>query len=307
METYIPKSIPGFKTIGIKEFQETATSAMFLNDDFVMLDHLSGLPGSGDSIQLNVMMFVFCLEGKLQVEVNGRSYTIQAGDVQILPPRMVIENSMTSPDLKIRIVGYSPNIIPLLVDVRQDTWDSLNTLYQDPILHFDKEIMQTRLFPVLEMLRSKCEMTQFKYREDLIFHIFAALFFEILSEAAQRQNDKKKEYGLVTRADYIFRDFINALHADGGMNRTVSFYADKLCLSPKYLYKVIRHVTGRNPLEIINENAVEMIRRDLKQTDLSIKEIAAKYNFSNFSFFCRFVKTHIGMTPQAFRSHLDSM
>ena len=83
--------------------------------------------------------------------------------------------------------------------------------------------------------------------------------------------------------------------------RTDAFYADLLCISPKHLSKVIKETSGNRTLDVINKHAMQQIKLDLKLTDIPIQQIAIKYNFSNFSFFCQYVKQHLGMTPQEYR------
>ena len=60
---------------------------------------------------------------------------------------------------------------------------------------------------------------------------------------------------------------------DDGTHRTVTYYADKLCYSPKHLSTIVKHVCGRSPLKIINEHAIEKIKYQLQNTDKSMKEL----------------------------------
>ena len=105
----------------------------------------------------------------------------------------------------------------------------------------------------------------------------------------------------IKQADYIFRKFAEKLSADNGMHRSVSYFADALFYSPKYLSKVVKKTCGRTPLELINETAIEHIKHRLKHSDKSIKEIAEEFNFPNQSFFGKFVKAHTGMSPVRYR------
>ena len=95
----------------------------------------------------------------------------------------------------------------------------------------------------------------------------------------------------------ITRDFIHLVNADNGTHRSVSYYADKLCYSPKYLCAVIKEATGKTPMQFIQENTIKQIKYKLKHSDMSIKEIADAFDFPNPSFFGKFVKAQTGMTP----------
>ena len=90
--------------------------------------------------------------------------------------------------------------------------------------------------------------------------------------------------------------FYNAGH------RTVAYYADKQCVSPKYLSKIVKQYTGKPAIGIILEHAVDKIRAELKYTDIPIKEVAERFGFDDYASFCKFVKTHIGCSPQNCRN-----
>lgn len=92
------------------------------------------------------------------------------------------------------------------------------------------------------------------------------------------------------------------LSKDNGMHRSVSYFADALCYSPKHFSKVIKQACGRTPLELINESAITHIKYRLKHSDRSIKEIADEFNFPNQSFFGKYVKAYVGMSPVSYRN-----
>ena len=104
-----------------------------------------------------------------------------------------------------------------------------------------------------------------------------------------------------SRSSLIVRDFIDLVNADDGTHRSVGYYADKLCYSPKHLCAIIKQTTGKTPMQIIQENAIKQIKYKLKHSEMSIKEIAADFDFPNPSFFGKFVKIHTGMTPMEYR------
>jgi AraC-like DNA-binding protein len=84
--------------------------------------------------------------------------------------------------------------------------------------------------------------------------------------------------------------------------RSVESYASELCLSPKYLTSICKNYSGKTASDWISEKVLEDIRYYLKNTDLSIKQVSAKVGFSNASFFGKWVKEHLGMTPLQYRN-----
>ena len=106
----------------------------------------------------------------------------------------------------------------------------------------------------------------------------------------------------IKQSDYILCKFFEMLSKDNGIHRSVGYYADALCYSPKHFSKVIKQACGRTPLDLINENAIEHIKYRLKHSDKSIKEIAEEFNFPNQSFFGKYVKSYLGMSPARYRN-----
>ena len=84
--------------------------------------------------------------------------------------------------------------------------------------------------------------------------------------------------------------------------RNMAFYADKLCLTPKYLSKLVKSVSGRSAPDWIDAFVILEAKNMLKYSDLSIKEIVCKLNFPNQSVFYKFFKSHAGKTPSQYRN-----
>ena len=84
-------------------------------------------------------------------------------------------------------------------------------------------------------------------------------------------------------------------------NRSVSFYADRLCLTAKHLSSVVKEVSGKTAGEWIDNFVILEARALLKSSDMSIQQIAEHLNFANQSFFGKYFKHFIGMSPKAYR------
>ena len=82
----------------------------------------------------------------------------------------------------------------------------------------------------------------------------------------------------------------------------VTFYADKQCLSPRYFSAVIKEKSGNSALQWIIQMVITEAKQLLENTDLSIKEIAAKLNFPTQSFFGKYFKQYVGISPKEYRN-----
>ncbi|MFB9064544.1 helix-turn-helix domain-containing protein [Flavobacterium branchiarum] len=83
--------------------------------------------------------------------------------------------------------------------------------------------------------------------------------------------------------------------------RSITFYADKMNLTPKYLTTAIRKQTKKSISEWITEAVITYSKSVLKTTDKSILEITDLLHFSDISLFCRYFKRYTNMTPTEYR------
>ena len=83
--------------------------------------------------------------------------------------------------------------------------------------------------------------------------------------------------------------------------REVAFYADKLCISPVYLTKVVQEVNGQSAHEMIADYVVIEIKTLLRDARLDIKAVARRAGFANQSSLSRFFRLHTGMSPTEYR------
>jgi len=104
------------------------------------------------------------------------------------------------------------------------------------------------------------------------------------------------------RSKMIFEQFLHLVTEYHNSERGMSFYAEKLCLSPKYLSKLVKNVSGRSAPDWIDSFVILEAKNMLKYSDLAIKEIVYKLHFPNQSVFYKFFKNHTGMTPSEYRN-----
>lgn len=108
-----------------------------------------------------------------------------------------------------------------------------------------------------------------------------------------------------TRKSEIMEHFCTLVMKHFKTNREVSFYAEKLHITPKYLSVILKEldVDQRSAKEWIDSYIIVEIKLLLKSTDLSIQQISEELNFVNPSFFCKYFKSRTGMSPKEYREN----
>ena len=135
------------------------------------------------------------------------------------------------------------------------------------------------------------------YKKEIIRTLFTAVFY-MISDISAREKPVDVKPG---RSELIFEQFVNLLRKHHTQERNVSFYAQQMSITPKYLSSVIKEVSGRSAAKWIDEYVILEAKTLLKYSGLSVQEIAYKLNFSTQSFFGKYFKQHTGISPSRYK------
>ena len=88
-------------TVDIEDFKKSQHILDYIDDDFAIVNSLDGIPYSNDTVRLNCFLIAVCAEGCIQLDINYRTYQLQAGDLLLGLPNTLISRTMLSPKYKI--------------------------------------------------------------------------------------------------------------------------------------------------------------------------------------------------------------
>ena len=106
-------------------------------------------------------------------------------------------------------------------------------------------------------------------------------------------------------ASDIFHNFLELVSDYASTERRIAFYADRLCVTSKYLSEVCRACSGRPASEWITGYALQEIQRMLKDQSLTLTEISDRMCFPNYPNFTKYVKHGLGISPSEYRLRLE--
>ena len=86
------------------------------------------------------------------------------------------------------------------------------------------------------------------------------------------------------------------------MNRSIAYYAKLLCISPKHLSATIKIMSGQTASEWIDNYVIIAAKAMLRSSSKTIQQISNDLNFSNQSFFGKFFKKYVGVSPTEYRT-----
>lgn len=170
----------------------------------------------------------------------------------------------------------------------------LNNSFKLPYIELDKETKEL-LTPVLKLL-----YTEFM-RTDCSGLVLSSLLYVFLN-AMQRNYDYQKEKHNALGQVAVFATFKELVGQSFKTEKTVSYYAKKLFVTPHQLNKIVKTIAGSTTTEIIQERTMLEAKRMLVHTALPIGQIADQLGFKDFSYFSRQFKKRNGITPDKYRS-----
>jgi len=251
--------------------------------------------------QIDMVFVVVCSQGEFRFEMDGSEYMISKDDVFVGYPNAIYNHFETTPDLRCRLLCLTKSLLQEMLYPNQGIWNKTLFLKKHYIFHLsDQEVIMQNCMNTVLVYNLKSNKTTF--RKEIIHSLVQCIIFELcrtLSTFIQTENTQE-----TNQRKILFDRFISYLSASDVKKKPLSEYADKLCVSTRYLTMVCREVSGRTAYEWICDYVQNDVRFYLLHTNLSIKEIAVKLGFCNLSFFGKYVRENLGKSPSEFRRHL---
>ena len=165
-----------------------------------------------------------------------------------------------------------------------------------PILKLQPEEIET-FKEYFQFIKQKLSDNHNHFRKDLIRTLMLAMFYDVGNVIYRVKNFNES----LMSSEKVFTAFLKMVEENCRKERRVAWYAQQLQITPKYLSQAVKRVSGQAAVEWIENYVTMELRVMLKNSSLSIKEIANEMNFPNQSFLGKYFKEHTGMTPSAYR------
>ena len=236
-----------------------------------------------------------CLSGSAEITVGLKKYKITEDDLCTIYPDDILHIRKKSSDFK----GYVISLIPEFVY-------SINTISDTPIYLYIKDNRcisvskpeQEDIIRRYEDVKTHETKLHNPCRKEILHHLTITLIYEIIGLYKKGETITPLPY---SRKDQLYFDFIELINNYCKQERGIEFYANKLCVSSRYLSVVCKEIAGQTAKRCIDELVIIGIQTTLVSTILSIAEISDSFNFPNASFFTKYYKEHTGITPKQYR------
>lgn len=268
-----------------------------IDNDLILFEDITKVPLPNSPSRMKALFLALCTSGHAQYTVDTKMHEVSAGDVIIISEEQVVADYKLSDNCKGIALIMSYNFFQNIVSGIHELSPLFLFARTHPVFHLDDN--QTKaLENDIEHIKEKIADVGHRFRRELVVTMLKALIIDMSNIIYQFQQVGDE---MQTRAEVIFRDFIQTVEKNYRTERRVSWYAQQLCITSKYLSETVRTVSRRTPSDWIDSYVTRELRVMLRNSTMSIKQIADELNFANQSFLGKYFKEHVGMSPSKFR------
>ena len=139
------------------------------------------------------------------------------------------------------------------------------------------------------------------YHQRIQYLICQSAIFELLAWIDEQMRSTPVNNPASDRKHQLMLEFMRLLQETKDRERSASWYAEKMCITTKYLQAICRNTVQSTPTDIIDKIAIAEIKSLLSNTNMSVKEVAADMCFSSTSSFCKYFHRMTGMSALSYR------
>lgn len=279
-----------------------------LDNQLILLDSLDDALGKEDKteilfvnhpVKLSFTIVIFCLSGQMRVQISLQDFELHANDVLVVQEGTIGEYQGASIGTRIAIIALGDEYFQL--SSQTDVAMSLkHQLYASPCYHLDAKAMEEAM-TVYRLMKAKIAEIDNPFRKGVLLGYLQVLTYNAYRYllAAESSRDKVKEK--LSRQEELYNAFIKEVRKNYTKERSISYYADVLCVTPKYLSQIIRKVSGRLAGDWITDYVILEAKALLKSRKYTVQQVADMLNFANQSFFGRYFKDKVGCSPSEYQ------
>lgn len=260
-------------------------------------DNITSIPGLMKQFKVNFIAYVMVTEGRLSLDLNGVNYQLDRNSSLFVDRKMVVDNIRHTENFNCLICAMSTDMG--FAFFNKSLLQSIMHIMANPVIKLEQAEVDL-MMKYYDLLVFKMDHQEMNFGRETVRDIIRCFAYDLLSNI-NRHLDTDSEGDMLRQSDRIYRRFMLLLAENSNVNRSVASYAEELCVSPKYLTSVCRKHSDYTASELIATAMVGRIKQLLLYSDLSIKEVANEMGFDNLSFFGKYVRKHLGLSPNHYR------
>ena len=265
--------------------------------DLLITNRIEDLEPLKRSCSLDAITIFVCMGGNVHCTVNSQHYHISGNMILVIFAGDVIKIESAT-DLE----GYAAlmstsylNELDLDFSKRADFFSKVRGHSLVSVSEADIDLMRPFYYLSRYCIEQRCSEI------DMIIKGLVTAFCHAAFGIITSNLPETSQYDTHLRGKKVFDRFISLLTQYHCRERTVAFYAAHMAMTPKHLSYAVKEYSGRTALDWINEYVMLEAKSMLRDSAMSIKEIADSLNFISQSAFGKYFRQQLGISPNAYR------
>ncbi|MEY4963713.1 MAG: hypothetical protein RLZZ323_1032 [Bacteroidota bacterium] len=242
---------------------------------------------------------IYCQQGTVDFIFNERKFNCRQGDFIFWLAASRISDLFFSKNFKANVFFVEKNLLTDNFPNLNIGIDAIVHHRANPILKPDKKNKE-RILKNFKTLYQKSLDTENRFFSEILklqMQLFLYEMWDIFLDQLARRNR-------TLQSGTLYERFVQLIEMNCMKNREVKFYSNELNITAKHLNQICKTNTGITASEWIQRYTKDRIIFLLSNKNLNISEITNEMNFSSHSFFTRYVKKNLGVSPSEFRKHI---
>mgnify|MGYP005907446449 CR=1 FL=1 len=252
-------------------------------------------------MRLDALLMVLTFEGTLEISLDYVPYTINPNTFITIMPTHALQLNRISPDFKGRLLIAAKEFL-----------DDCNTSYgnrnhsianymevrKNPCTELEPEETQ-KLEESIGVIQEKMKERTHFYQKELVQNAFIGFLLELANILLGKKDRLIRP--TLSRKEELFEQFLQLLFEHCKEQHVVTFYAEKLFITPQYLSLILKELTGKSANKWIDDALIVEAKILLKAPQATVQQVADVLHFSDQSTFGKFFKKHMGISPMEYR------
>lgn len=280
--------------------------AVCLDNELILIDNFS-IPHidsycaaffTNYPVKLAFTVVILLQSGSMRFRINLEEYEAKGQDIIAVPEGAIGEFLYTDPDAQVAVIAFGKEYFRMTTHP-EAAMLLQQIVYNHPVNHCPKELFQETLV-TYQIMKQKITETWNPFRKDILQGYTQVFMYNTSSyflTASQPQETTLQD----NRQHEIYMRFIQEVQKHYTKERSITFYANLLCITPKYLSQTVRKASGRFAGEWITEYVILEAKALIKSRKYTMQQISEKLNFPNQSFFGKYFKKKVGCTPKDYQ------
>lgn len=257
--------------------------------------------GRNAPMRMDALLIVLTFAGTLDLSLDYIPYKVRPNSFITIMPTHALRLNHVSKDFKGQLLIASKVFLDgcnLGGGTRPRSVANYMEIRKNPCTELEPEEM-AKLRNCLVIIREKMRENTHFFQKELVQNTFVGFLLE-LGNILQSKKDRLVRPTL-SRKEELFEQFLQLLFEHCKERHVVTFYAEKLFITPQYLSLILKDLTGKSANKWIDDALIVEAKVLLKAPQATVQQVADILHFSDQSTFGKFFKKHMGISPMEYR------